>query len=185
MSGGLFLVNYRCNGVEPLRSITRLARDEALKVAAELYALNQCSAHRRFGPDFPNYFDFHLKTEKWLYESFIALGGKPVKAHPLYFALECCESLKRNFGSSEELRIPLSGIDEAHVSFTFGDSVAISEHPESRKPVFTKRELHKAIDAAGGIDIYLKEINKAYPCIEAQLWSDEYALKALSERRNC
>lgn len=179
MTDKLYIVNYRIHGVEPMRSITRLPREEAMRVADELYAACRCYAHRRFGPDFPDYFAHRLKVEKWLYESFITLGGEPENEHPLYFVLVRSRAMMDSFEHGDELMIPLADIDSRHISFTYGDSVGMFDSPK-RKPVFTLRQLYDDITRAGGVEALLESVEDDYRCIEAQLWRDSYADKQCS-----
>ena len=139
-----------------------------------MYGQSRCRAHRRFGPDFPSYYEHRLKVEKWLYDSFVALGGKPQTEHPYYFALQYCENFYCNFDKGAESRIALFGIDPSDVSFTFGDSVAQMEQP-TRRPLFLKAGLLEYVrDCGNDIDALLKNIKETYVCIEAQLWTDKY-----------
>ena len=170
----LYIVNYRHAKSEPLKSITQLPRDEAFKLAEKLYSQSQCRAHRRFGPDFPSYYEYRLKVEKWLYESFVAIGGRPQTRHPFYFALEACESLQRNFGECEEVRICIDDVDDGDISFTFGDSMAQMETSNMR-PLFSKQTLLEYLRAYdNNVSLFLESIKEPYRCVEAQLWTDRY-----------
>lgn len=170
----LTLVNYRHSSSAPLKSITQLPEREAFEVAKALSARSECFAHRRFGADFPMYYEHRLRTEEWLYAQFVELGGAPETRHPYYFALERCESLKRNFECGQEIRLPLDIIDDKHVSFTYGDSVAVMNEP-IRKPPFLKAELLARIDECGGdVNAFLSAIYAPYKLIEAQIWTDKY-----------
>ncbi len=171
----LELVNYRCPGIEPMRSITRLSQEEASAAAKALYEQSSCPAHRRFGPDFPGYFSYRLEIESWLYEHFLALGGEPETEHPLYFAVQSCDSLRRNFADSQEYRIRLSDIDPRKVSFTWGDSMAQRERG-TLKPPFLLDDLQRLLRESGDVAQFLENAQKDYACIEAQLWTLEAPL---------
>ena len=170
----IYLVNYRHRNCEPMKSITQLPREEAFQLAAKLYEDNPCSAHRRFGPDFPVYYSFRLKTEEWLYDHFIALGGKPKTKHPYYFALQQCESLKRNFGFGEEYRLGLDLIDETDISFTFGDSIKQMNSPQRIDPFMKPQLLQYLSRFDNDLNRLIDSLRDTYIIIEAQMWTDKY-----------
>jgi len=171
---GITLVNYAHTNCTPMKSITQLPEAEAFALAAKIYAESPCRAHRRFGPDFQYYYPHRMKTEKWLYEHFIALGGKPEAEHPFYFALHACGSLDEYFEYGTQTRLALDGIDPRHISFTFGDSIAVMDSPDRRDP-FTKDVLYQYITQHGhNVEQFLDSIQETYGCIEAQLWTDSY-----------
>ena len=102
------------------------------------------------------------------------LGRKPQTKHPFYFALQYCESLYCNFDIGREVRLKISDIDTADISFTFGDSMAQME-TQAMKPLFLKETLFEYIRAFHeDADQFLESIKKQYVCIEAQLWTDKY-----------
>ena len=170
----IWLVNYRHPKDEPLKSITQLPEKEAFSLAKKLFDESPCRAHRRFGPDFAMYYPHRLKTEKWLYDSFTAIGGKPQTEHPFYFALHHCENLYVNFDCGLITRINLKDIDATDVSFTFGDSVAQMDSP-NRKDPFLKDKLLEYISLHdNNVEKFLDGIKQPYVCIEAQLWTDKY-----------
>ena len=170
----IYLVNYRHSKCEPLKSITQLPKNEAFALAQKIYEDSHCRAHRRFGPDFVWYYPHRLKTEKWLYDRFIEIGGKPQTEHPFYFALDHCENYYVNFDNGLITKINLNDIDKNDVSFTFGDSVAQMESPNKPEP-FLKDKLFEYISAFDNNVIdFLESIKSQYVCIEAQLWTDKY-----------
>ena len=73
-----------------MNSITRLPVEEAYALAKSLsnYAGISFTSFSRFtNRDFDGYYKKRIRTEDWLYKSFIALGGKPKTKAPLYFVL--------------------------------------------------------------------------------------------------
>ncbi len=170
----LYIVNYCSIECAPLKSITRLPEDEAYDMARELAEGNQGTAFVRF-EDFRNYYPRRIRTEKWLYDCFLQMGGKPQTRHPLYFVLDGSEYLDGWFGKGKVTRLDLGKIDESHVSFTFGDSMAKMDKPERRLP-FLKSALERSVGEHGGVDKFLEAIKEQYTYIEAQLWSDKYIL---------
>lgn len=171
----LYIVNYCHPDCSPLFSITRLPEAEAYAAAKELAEQFKGTAIGRFA-DFHHYYPERIRTEKWLHERFVLLGGEPETEHPLYFVLNGSEYLDEWFGRGNVTRIPLEAIDARHVSFTFGDSMAKMDRPERREP-FRKEALFEMIEAYdGGIDGFFEEIARQWHYIEVQLWSDTYLL---------
>ena len=120
----LILVNYCFDDCEPLKNIMRLPKEEAFKKAKELADCHpETTAFYRFS-DFDNYYVLRENQDKFLYDEFVKLGGKPKEKHPLSFVIEGSDYLKEWFGNGIETRIPLNKIKAEHISFTIGDSGA-------------------------------------------------------------
>lgn len=169
----LYLVQYCHPRCLPLRSITRLSEAEACAMAQKLSSQNSGTAFGRFA-DFQNYYPKRLRTEKWLYDWFIKLGGEPATEHPLYFVVNGSDYLDDWFDKGRIIKLPLGRIRSEHVSFTFGDSMARMDSPERKDP-FTKETLQHLMEAQpGGMDSFFRDIEKQYAYIEAQLWDDSY-----------
>lgn len=168
----LYIVNY-CNPFcSPMYSITRLPEGEAYAKAREL-AVNEGTSFGRFA-DFHNYYPRRIKTEKWLYDHFIGLGGEPATDHPLYFVLQGSDYLSDWFEKGTVTRLSLNNISTKHISFTFGDSMAKMDKPERQDP-FTKETLYGLIEAHdGSVEGFMNDIIKKCHYIEAQLWDDRY-----------
>ena len=179
----IMLVCYTHRGCEPLRSITRLSKDEAFAQAKKLSDANSGTAFRRFGSDFTAYYNHRILAEEWLLDGFTAIGGKPRTKHPLYFVLNGSSVLKEWFDGGYEIVLPLSIISPSHISFTYGDSMSKLNRPE-RRPVFGTEELMRHIADAGGTDEFISQIQADYTYIEAQLWSDEYLPHARRKDEN-
>jgi hypothetical protein len=177
----LFLVNYRTIKCERLKSITRLSEKEAFEAAAKLYEENHrdtTDGFQRFA-DFDTYYPHRIKTEKWLYDQFIAAGGKPQTRHPLYFFVHEWDAVERAWdGKVEKVveKIALDDIDPYDVSFVMGDSMKAVNQPDDF-PLFMKDELLALINS------HDNDINKlldfAYQqadmrAIEAHIWNDKY-----------
>lgn len=168
------IVNYRHKDSLPLKSIMHLPKSEAFQVAEKLYSQSQCVAHRRFGSDFPSYYEYRLKIEELLYNNFIKLGGKPKIKHPFYFAVQYSDSFYNYFDGGEKITLDLHTIDSSHISFCFGDSMAQMEKNNGIS-LFTKDELYSNIGSFNdNIYGFVDDINNKFHCIEAQLWTDEY-----------
>ena len=120
----LMLVNYCHPDCVPLKNIMRQTKEKAFKMAKDLSdAHPETTAFYRF-KDFENYYKLREAQDKYLYDSFLAIGGKPETDHPLSFVIEGSKYLKEWFGNGIETRIPIKGIDKKHISFTLGDSGA-------------------------------------------------------------
>jgi len=165
----LCLVNYRHANSVPLKSIMQLPKEEAFALAKKLYEENPCRAHNRFGPNFHWYYEHRLRTEQWLHEQFISLGGKPQTQHPFYFVLHSCDEFRAFYNIGKKLQITLVDIDRSHVSFTFGDSCKFMDSPDRQAP-FLKDQLLAHIALHGDVETFLRNTKEKYDCIEAQLW---------------
>jgi hypothetical protein len=174
---GLTIVNYCHPHCQPFQSITRLPEKEAFEKAGELSAHHTGNAFGRFA-DFVNYYPRRISAEKWLYEQFVSLGGKPETEHPLYFVLQGSEYLHQWFDSGATYTLSLDQIRREHISFTFGNSAAKMDKPE-RKPPFLKNELYALVEEYGSADAFLDSIREVYTYIEVQLWSDTYIPMAI------
>ena len=170
----LNIVHYCHAQCFPLHSITELSEAEAYQMAKKL-GENNGTAFGRF-KDFVNYYPRRIATEKWLYNWFLKLGGEPKTEHPLYFVLEGSNYLDEWFDKGKIIKLPLSIINEKHISFTIGDSCANFDK-EDRKEPFLKEKLYEMIENNNGTaDELLKKIYKDYHChyIECQLWDKSY-----------
>jgi hypothetical protein len=180
----IYLVNYRVQSVEPLMSITRLPEKEAFELSDKLYKANPYDGYeQRFGPNFEGYYHHRIKTEKWLYEEFIEIGGKPQTKHPLYFFVHVWDVAEKAWeGKAVKVveKIALSKIDICDVSFLFGDSMAMLNN-HNRSPLFLKDELLELLAKNGNnVEVLLDSINQQFghKIIEAQIWNDNYFIKA-------
>lgn len=174
---GLMLVNYREAAGLPLRSITRLPRQEAYALAKTLSA-GSTSRRDRYGAYFDTYYAKRLRTEQWLYGAFCALGGRPKTCHPIYFTLGESLNLQDYFGNGSMVGLPLWGIDAAHISFTPRDSMHLMDMGKTNGTVWGRAMLAEQLASGGGIPDALGALPTAYGYengyIEVQLWDDIY-----------
>lgn len=173
----LYITNYRDERSSPLDSLTRLSTEDAYSLARKLsqHADASFTSFSRFSSgDFEGYYQKRLRTEEWLYSSFIALGGRPGHAHPLYFVLGESTYLKHWFGEGITTRLLLSDIDPAHISFTYGDSMSKLDSPDRMELFSLESLLHFIRKSTSDIASFLEELNQQNRYIEVQLWSDEY-----------
>ena len=176
----IYLVNYRVQNIEPLKNIMRLPKKEAFELSDKLYKENPYDGYeQRFGPNFEKYYNHRITTEKWLYEEFIEIGGKPQAKHPLYFFVhkwDVAEKVWEGKAIKVIEKIELNEIDVCDVSFLFGDSMAMLNNPD-RSSLFLKDELLELLAKKGNnIEMLLDSINHqiGQRIIEAHIWNDKY-----------
>lgn len=178
----IHIVNYCSPSCAPFLNICRLPREEAFSLAGKMAADNpDTTAFYRFA-DFENYYPRRMKTDEYLYDLFVSLGGKPIEKHPLSFVLQGSEYLNNWFGKGLVNKIMLKDIPSEFISFTLGDSMAVFWKNDERTPgkhgeltMYTK-EMLSGIMAGykGTIADFMNEITEKYHYIEAQLWKDDY-----------
>ena len=172
----IYLVNHRPKNCEPLMSITRLPEKEAFELAKKLYEENPCDAYKRFSSAFEFYYPERMAAEKWLYEKFIEICGKPQTMHPIYFYVHGWDMVQKFWGDNETIKIPLNEIDKCDISFTVGDSCGeIKKHGTIE--IFLKDELLKHISSCDNdVEKYIESIKHriGYGMVEAQIWNDKY-----------
>ncbi|WP_040952056.1 hypothetical protein [Gorillibacterium massiliense] len=177
MLQNLFITNYCDSRCMPFNSITRLSSKDAYSLADKLsqHAGISFTSFSRFNAkDFDGYYLKRLRTEEWLYNSFISLGGKPKNAHPLYFVLGESKYLNDWFEDGLKIKLALNDIDPNDISFTYGDSMSILDR-EDRMDLFNKESLINFIhDNTNDAAAFLNGLNQQYRYIEAQLWNDVY-----------
>jgi hypothetical protein len=181
----LYITNY-CNKIcSPLSSITRLPTQDAYSLAKKLsqYTGTSFTSFSRFSDkDFNGYYKKRIRTEEWLYNSFIALGGKPQNAHPLYFVLGESRYLNDWFENGIKTKLFLSDIDSADISFTYGDSMSKMDSKDRMNP-FNKESLFNFInETTYDVSSFLNELNKQNRYIEVQLWNDIYVKELIIEK---
>ncbi|MCT4542915.1 MAG: hypothetical protein N4A63_05195 [Vallitalea sp.] len=170
----IYLVNYCSTGCIPLKSISRLPEEDAFKLAKELWIRNRGTSFNRFSDDFKYYYPKRIRTEEWLYNCFVSLGGKPMTKHPLYFVLDGSDYLNRWFNRGHVTRLSLNNINSKDISFTLGDSMSRMDKSEREDP-FMKDTLFKMIQKYNNnIELFLKKTCKGFNYIEVQLWNDKY-----------
>ena len=172
----LYITNYREFGGLPLKSITRLTKDDAYALAKSL-SQKSTSKRDRYGDYFDTYYPRRLRTEEWLYNTFISLNGRPQTCHPLYFVLHESAGLCDYYGHEDKKQILLQDIDTFHISFTPRDSMHLTDMGLTENVVWRKETLYELIKESGkSIPEFLASISEKYGgrYIEVQLWSDVY-----------
>lgn len=169
----LQIVNYCHRNCVPLKNIMRLPKDEAFALAYKMAADNKSTtAFYRFA-DFENYYTGRMKTDDFLYNRFVELGGRPVQTHPLSFVLHGSEYLNKWFDNGLVTTIPLKDIPSDYISFTYGDSQSTLERC-GKVTMMTKDMLIKAINEYNGtLEDFLFDVKNRYRYIEVQIWNDD------------
>lgn len=180
----LQIVNYCDRRCAPFQSITRLGREDALRLAESL-AQNRTEAFTSFSRfargDFIGYYALRLRTEAWLHARFVAQGGRPRTAHPLYFVLGKSDYLRGWYQEGEARQLALDAIAPCDISFTIGDSMSQMDRP-GRLDLMTKDTLFAHIEATGQSPAaFLAAMNEKNRYVEVQLWNDEYVLPFLAQ----
>ncbi len=186
-----FLTRYYQKGEYPFMSLNDLPYEEANRVKLAYCKKNGIGLF--YAQD--DYLLHRKEIEKWLYNELARLGGKPVDKVPVYMTLG--ESPEGEFDiradlqkNAEEIRIPVSEIDLAAVSFTYPDSMYeitldtdgnITSGGRTNTPrVYTYGDLSEVIRKYRVFEDY--KFN-----IEAQVWNREmlhkYWLKIKGEKQ--
>ena len=178
--------------VPPFRSLSALSDIEAIKIMEKLYIeFEESILFERF-KDPIQYMRDRRDTEQWVYEAFIAKGGKPQENYPICMVLGESTWIKNHApGAAEtkgEIRVPLSIFQETDVSFTCLDSMVSHwlakekpieyYQPEYHGKVFTLTEILDLIERKGlpgeKWEVNLPSNIGAY--IEAQVWNHKLLL---------
>jgi hypothetical protein len=185
-----YLTHYYAAGTEPFRSLSALPDAEALRLMAELYIEGSVIWERFKDP--AAYLRNRRATEKWVRAEFLAKGGRPREAYPIYMVLGSSGWISRHGDANTAVaHIPISALAECDVSFTYPDSM-ISRWFGADKPseyyleeyhgkVFTLPEI-LAVVANRGMPEENWDTNlpaNLAPYIEAQVWNSA-PLKAFS-----
>ncbi len=170
----MFITHYYPENYPSLSRITQYSDSERVLISNKLSELNG-SALSRFKA-FEQYYKRRIQTEVWLYNKAKEIHLQPAEKSPWYFVLGENLHMHRGFGTNAKLlRLELSDINDADISFTIGDSIAI---------YFSDNVPHKLFDKEQILNIYNHEQHKIdevyrhlkiqHQYIEAQLWTDKY-----------
>ena len=174
-------------GAEPFRSLSALSDPEATGLMKDLYVEGSVFWDRFKDP--PQYLQMRKQVELWLRSDFVAKGGAPQAAYPIYTILGKPAWMQMldadTLATVLEINVPLSVFGEDEVSFTYPDSMVSfmldhqrgSEYylPEFNGKVFTLSEIRSIIEARG---MPGDQWGTALPgtlgnYIEAQVWNHE------------
>lgn len=171
-----FCPERNISGQELFTSITEYSIPEQRIVAAQLMQ-SHGRALRRFDK-FEEYLQRRIQTERWLYFSFLKIGGKPVSDHPFYFILGKNERLRRDFGpNTGELILDTSRINSKHISFTLGDSIGLYFSPTQRR-LYSLDEIEAISLDVAYVRKQMELLEQYHQYIEVQLWNKQYLSEA-------
>jgi hypothetical protein len=182
------LLHLYKRGTEPFRTLSALQEEEAVSIMQSLYVAGSIFWERFEDP--VAYLRLRKQIERSLREAFIAKGGRPREAHPIYMAFGRTRWMKNELdavtlATTAEIEVPLAWFEECDVSFTYPDSMVSfllasekeSEYylPDFHGKVFTLSEIRSIVESQGlpgetwGISLPSSMPNY----IEAQVWMHE------------
>jgi hypothetical protein len=181
-----YLIHAYKIGTEPFRTLSALPDAEALGIMRDLYMKGSIFWERFENP--AGYLQVRRQVEEWLRCEFIAKGGKPQTAYPIYMILGRPVWIETmldapTLATTVQIQIPLSIFNEWDVSFTYPDSMvsfienyeknAESYLPEYHGKVFTLCEIRSIVEANGlpGERWGMKLSSDLPNYIEAQIWN--------------
>jgi hypothetical protein len=193
-----FLTHIYMRGTQPFRSLSALCDEEALQIMKGLYI--EGSAYWGRFKDPQDYLQARRQTERWLHQSFIAKGGKPQQAYPIYFVVGDPPWLDRvadpvTIASTDKIQVPVSIFDESDISFTYPDSMVTLllenlKNPEIYQPdyhgrLFTLAEMRDIVALKGLPDEgwETKAPDDLAHYIEAQVWNRQPLLEFMRQRQ--
>ena len=179
------LYHYFEKSCGPFRSITAIPFEEA----AAIQRAKKARDPRSVNPNIEWFLNRRYEMERLVRDRFVAIGGKPIRAAPIYCTLGSNEGMKTWFHDPAWVKIPVGEIDLNAVSFAYGDTFAVfnpalDTGEEYWGQVYRYDEIVKLIDKYGlpedpeydsrnGIYPKGKPINHYLKYIEAHVWSDE------------
>jgi hypothetical protein len=183
-------------GTVPFRSICALPDDEAIDTMRGLYREGSVFWERFQDPAM--YLHLRRQVEAWVLQEFIAKGGKPQAAYPIYMVWGRSKWMDTmldeiTLSTTMEIQVPLSLFREDVVSFTYPDSMVsfllnLDRNPEYYLPeyhgrVFTLSEMRAILESNGlpgfrwGTELPRDMANY----VEAQVWDHEPLLAYLRQ----
>ena len=175
----MYLYHYFEKSKTPFLSLTALPLDEAIEIQNKIISEQKVFAAQRN----ERYLSRRHEIEKHVRDLFIEKGGKPLKETPHYFVIGECPWLATWYEQADYIKIPIGEFDMQKVSFTYGDtfptfSPNVTDGMEYRNTVYTYEEAMKIIEKYGMPQDKWDKPVFAQPCyVEAQVWSDEPALR--------
>lgn len=181
-----YLIHFYRRGTEPFRSLSALSDVDAMRIMNDFYIEGSVIWERFKDP--AQYLQARRQIEQWLRREFIAKGGKPQDAYPIYMVWGRTKWLMTaadaaTLATTAEIQVPLSLFGEWDVSFTYPDSMvstllADEQNPEYYLPdyhgrVFTLSEIRSIVESNGlpgeKWGTHLPDFLANY--IEAQVWN--------------
>lgn len=182
------LIHAYKRGTEPFRSLSGLPDAQALGIMKDLYIEGAVFWERFQDP--AQYLQLRKQVEEWLRREFIAKGGKPQAAYPIYMMFGRSKWIDTmldatTLATTVEIEVPLSLFGEFDISFTYPDSMVSFLLNQEKNPNYYQPEYHgqvftlgeiRSIVEANGLPGYKWGTNLPDDLanyIEAQVWSHE------------
>jgi hypothetical protein len=191
-----YLIHFYKSGTEPFRSLSVLSDENAVQIMQDLYIEGAVFWERFKDPG--QYLRMRREIEPWLHQEFIAKGGAPREAYPIYMVLGRSPWLLTaidavTLATTKEIQVPLSAFKEGDISFTYPDSMvsfllADQKDPKYYLPdyhgkLFTLSEIRSVVETNGlpgekwGTNLPRFLANY----IEAQVWNREPLMEYLRQ----
>jgi hypothetical protein len=187
-----YLLHLYKRDTEPFRTLSGLAEEEAVAIMQSLYVAGSIFWERFEDP--VAYLRLRKQIEGSIRELFIAKGGRPKEAHPIYMAFGRTKWMQAGLdavtlATTTEIEVPLSLFQESEVSFTYPDSMvsyflakekeADYYLPDFYGKVFTLPEIRSIVEASGlPGELWGNRLPGSTPnYIEAQVWNHEPLLQ--------
>lgn len=182
------LIHFYRSGTEPFRSLSALPEAEAVQIMQSLYVAGSVFWERFKEP--LQYLQMRKQIEQSLRQAFIAKGGKPQEAYPIYMALGWSKWLRAGpdaatLATTAQIEVSLSLFQECDISFTYPDSMVSfwmayekpSDYylPDYHGKVFTLSEICTIVESNGlPGEKWGTNLPGSLPnYIEAQIWNHE------------
>jgi hypothetical protein len=179
------LIHLYKRGAEPFRTLSALREEEAISIMQSLYLAGSIFWERFEDP--VGYLRLRKQIEQSIRETFIAKGGMPQEAHPIYMAFGRTRWMQNDLdhvtlATTTEIEVPLALFEECDVSFTYPDSMvsfllarekeSAYYLPEFHGKVFTLSEILSIVESSGlPGEKWGTNLPSAMPnYIEAQVW---------------
>lgn len=185
------LNHFYKRGAEPFRTLCSLPEEEAISIMRSLYVAGSIFWERFEDPI--AYLRLRKQIEESIRETFIAKGGRPHEAHPIYMAFGRTKWMQNGLdavtlATTTEIEVPLAWFEECDVSFTYPDSMVSflladekeSEYylPDFHGKVFTLSEIRSIVESNGLPGERWGILPFSTPnYIEAQVWKHEPLLE--------
>jgi hypothetical protein len=186
------LIHLYKRGAEPFRTLSALREEEAVSIMRSLYMAGSIFWERFENP--VAYLRLRKQIEQGIRENFIAKGGKPREAHPIYMTFGRTRWMQNDLdavtlATTTQIEVPLAWFQECDISFTYPDSMVsflLAQEkaaeiylPDFHGKVFTLSEIRSIVEADGlpggkwGTNLPSSLPNY----IEAQVWKHEPLLE--------
>ena len=194
-----YLVHLYKRGTIPFQSLSALSDMDAIDLMQALYMEGSVFWERFKEP--ADYLQLRKQVEEWLRREFVAKGGQPRAAYPIYMAWGRSKWMETmldatTLATTLEIQVPLSAFSERVVSFTYPDSMVsfllnLERNPAYYLPgyhgqVFTYAEMYTIVETNGlpGYSWGTELPSEMANYVEAQVW-DHAPLLAYKQVNEC